>query len=375
MNIHIPPSYDVDLAAKNIAHMARLAKQMPPAWDGGQIAHYAGMPDGSQIGLMLPGRGLKLACDLKNLGIVKSLPFVYEDSPTRRLLDLVRDERGAITTYDGIIAARCGTNWQDLTYFKPTLTTTAAAWSSLAQVASGLPHAMTYTNIPGGAVHTNTNVGAWSLGMSDPGGSNKKYLLTLGWMSTGQINMLMLVDLLVAAGNILATTNTAQTVNSTALTRYTTGAGVLATMHVTTAIGTTASNISLSSYTNQAGTAARANTAVAMTTSAIVGRLLPVTTGAMMNFQSGDYGIRSVETITLSAAMSAGVMALNLYYPLAFCPGIGANIYTERDSTIQIDGITEIANASQVLGCLNVYCLPNSSSTGIFNMFLRTCEG
>ena len=66
MNIHVSPTYDCDIAAKNIARMAQMAKQMPPSWDGAQIAHDAGMPDGSQIGLMLPGRGLKLTCDLKN---------------------------------------------------------------------------------------------------------------------------------------------------------------------------------------------------------------------------------------------------------------------------------------------------------------------
>ena len=373
--IHVPPTYDVDIAADNLAHMARIAHQMPPAWDGARIAHYCGMPAGDQIGLMLPGRGLKLTCDLKDIGITKPIPYVYEDTPTRHLLDLLQSERGAITTYDGIIAARCGGNGQDVTYMKPSTTTVAAAWHALSSVASGIPGAMTYTNIPGGAAHVNTNAGAWSLGMNNPGGSNKKYLLTLGWSAVQQINLMMLVDLLVAAGNISCNSGSSPyTINTTALTRYTTGAGVMLTFEVTTALSATADNIDVSAYTNQAGTGSRATGAIALTTNAIAGRLLPIATGPMVALQSGDYGVRSVETITMSGA-NTGVLALNLYYPLAFCPGVGANVYAERDSAVQIDGITELVTASGVLGCLTTYILPNTTSTGIVNMFLRTCEG
>lgn len=374
-HVWIPPKYDPDILGKNLAYSAWLARQMPPAWDGARISQPLALPDGNVIGLMLPGKGLKLHADLKDLGITTPIAGVYQDTLTRRLIDLLHDERGAITTYDGIIAARCGGNGQDVTMFKPSTTTVAAAWHSLSSVANGLPGVMSYTAIPGGAVHTNANAGAWSLGMANPGGSNKKYLLTLGWAAAVQINMLILADLLVAADNILATSSSTQTIDTTALTRYTTGAGVMATLHVTTQIGTTASNVQLESYTNQAGTGSRQNTTSAMTTSAIVGRLLPIATGPFMNLQSGDYGLRSVEDIKLSAAMSAGVMALNLYYPLAFCPGVGANSYTERDSTIQIDGITELVTASSTLGCLTVYVLPNGTSTGVVNMFVRTCEG
>lgn len=375
MNIHIPPPYDVDIMAENLRYAGWLARQMPPAWDGARISQLCAFPGGEFIGLMLPGKGLKLITDLKNLGITKRIPNIYEDSLTRRLLDLVEDERGAITTYDSIIAARCGGNGNDVAVVKPTTTTVANAWHSLSSVAAGIPGAMTYTAIPGGAVHTNANEGAWSLGMSNPGGSNKKYLLTLGWSAVSQINMLMLVDLLVAAGSIPCNSSgSPYTINSTALTRYTTGAGVMMTFEVTTVLSGTADNINVSAYTNQAGTGSRATGAIALTTSAAVGRLLPIPLGPFVALQAGDYGVRSVETITMSSA-NTGVLALNLYFPLAFCPGVGANAYTERDSTVQIDGITELLAPSNTLGCLTVYVLPNTNSTGAVNMFIRTCEG
>lgn len=374
MDNHISPAYDIDIAGANITRLAQIAKNMPPAWDGARIAHYAGMPDGGQIGLVLPGRGLKLTCDLKELGITRPIPYVYEDTPTRHLMDMLGSERGAITTYDGIIAARCGGLGQDLTYTKASLVTVGDLWSAMSSVGSGVPQAMTFTAISGGAAHINTNAGAWSLGMSNPAGSSKKYLLTLGWAAAQQVNFMVLADLLVAAGGISATINTSQTVNTTALTRYTTGAGVMGIYEVTTQIGTTASNLT-TTYTNSTPTGSRSTGAQLFTTSAIVGRLLPITLGLHLPLQAGDFGITSVQTAQLSAAMSAGAFCLQLYYPLAFCPGVQANQYTERDSTVQIDGITELVNASQVLGCLQIYVLPSTSSTGIMNVFLRTCEG
>ncbi len=374
VSIHVPPTYDVDIMGENLVKAANLAHSLPPAWDGAKISQPLALPGGEMIGLMMPGRGLKLMCDLKELGITRHIPHVYEDTITRHLMDILKSERGAITTYDGIIASRCGGTGNDTNVFKASATTVANAWHSLAGITTGLPANMTYTAIPGGAVHNRANQGAWSLGMTNPGGSNKKYLLTIGWSSTQQLNMFVLSDLLVACSGISATVNTSQTVNSTALTRYTGGAGVMAIMEVTTAIGTTASNLTLT-YTNQDGTGSRSTGAQAMTVSSIVGRLLPITLGSAVPLQAGDYGIRSVQTAQLSAAMSAGVMALHIYYPLAYCPGVGANAYTERDSTIQIDGITELVNASGVLGCLTVYVLPNTTTSGIVNCFMRTCEG
>ncbi len=258
-HVWIPPKYDPDMLGSNLAYGAWLAQQMPPAWDGARIAQPLALPDGNVIGLMLPGKGLKLHADLKDLGITKPIPGIYQDTLTRRLLDLLGDERGAITTYDGIIAARCGGNGQDVTMFKPSTTTVAAAWHSLAGVAGGLPDALTYTGLPGGAVMTRANAGAWSLGMSNPGGSNKKYLLTLGWSAVQQINWLILADVLVAASGLSCNSSgSPYTVNTTALTRYTSGAGVMITFEVTTQLSATADNINVSSYTNQGGTGSRA---------------------------------------------------------------------------------------------------------------------
>jgi hypothetical protein len=189
---------------------------------------------------------------------------------------------------------------------------------------------------------------------------------------------MILVDLLVAAGNINANATGNQTINSTAQTRQygaTLGAGVMMTFDVTTALGATPSNLTVNSYTDQDGNATVTTPAVAMTPSAIVMRLEPPALGPVMELASGDFGVRSVETLAFSAAMGAGVVALNLYFPLAFLPGIGSGVYVERDSTTQIDGITELAQASGVIGCLTLYAQTNTTSTGGTKLFARTVEG
>jgi hypothetical protein len=108
----------------------------------------------------------------------------------------------------------------------------------------------------------------------------------------------------------------------------------------------------------------------------IVQRLLPVALGPFIGLQTGDYGVVSVENVKLSAAMSAGIFALNLYFPLMFVPGIGANFFAEKESTVEFDSLTELIQTSgNVLGCINAYILPGASSSGVFIGFMRTCAG
>lgn len=308
---------------------------------------------------------------------------VFARSPIQRFIDrligmgLPMDwaEMGAITTYDGIINARGTGKAFDRTVSKLSITTVTAAYSSLFQ-AGGVPGPGTYTPIPGGAALDRSSAGAWSIGLANPTSPDKKYLITLGYTHSSTINMLILIDLLVAAGGISANTTASQTINSVALTRYTDGAGVMMTFDVTTALGSTVSNLTVTSYTNQAGTTGRTTPAVPMTTSAIVARLQPVALGPFMEMQAGDFGIRSVQTLAFSAAMGAGVVALNLYFPLAFVPGVAANIYMERGSTVSVDGLTElVTTAGGVLGCLTAYILAGATSSGVGTYFMRTCDG
>ena len=397
------PYSNVDWIAERLIKMGQIGRNMPPSWDGAKVTIPVISPDGeNKIGRILPGRGLYMDCDLKSVGITKRLPYVFEKSPVMRLAEKFKSERsaiaaaavvaacaafprqllhtwlgpsilGTITTYDSIISARAGGNATDITFSKNSITTAANNWSALFD-AGGFPVAGSFTASPG-AVCTSATTGALSFGIPNTSGSNNCYILTFGYNSSSAVNMAMLADLLVQVGSI-AINNTAFTVSSAALTRYTTGAGVLMTFEVTTAlVATNAGNIVVS-YTNQAGTSGQTTASQALTISSIVGRLMPIAFGPYLNLASGDFGVRAVATVTSSSAnTTTGVVALHLYYPLAFVPGLSANAYVERDSTVQIDGLVQLTAASNVVGCLTLYVNTNGASSGQLIGFVRTCQG
>lgn len=402
--------YDVDVVAAEIARVASLAKHMPPSWDGAKIAHGFTGTQGENLGRVLPGRGVALASDLKSLGITKPIPYVYEKTLAMKAIEAFSGRErlaigaasillgaklgvlglhdalqslplfaGAITNYDGIINGRANGKGDDDTFYAASITSVATQWHSIINAATKFP-AGTFAPaaIPGGTAVSRATTGALSAGLSNPTGADLKYLLTVGFTSSVTLNMIILADILVAASSINANVNTSQTVNTTALTRYTgtASAGNLLTFEVTTALGATASNLTVTSYTNSAGTGSRASSATAMTTSAIVGRLQPVLLGPYMNLQAGDIGVQSVQNVQFSAAMGAGVLNLYIYRPLHFLPGVGANVYVERDSTVQIDGLTElVVGTDSQLGFLTFFVFPNTTSTGNVTAFLRTVSG
>jgi hypothetical protein len=126
---------------------------------------------------------------------------------------------------------------------------------------------------------------------------------------------LVLMDLLNVSGGLDGTITTPQTTNlpTATLTRYTSGEGVMAGIVIYTQVSSTTTTITVS-YTNQAGVSGRISTATTFggTNFREIFSLLPIP------LQAGDTGIRSVESVTLSA--SSGQVAnfgICLYKPLA----------------------------------------------------------
>jgi hypothetical protein len=126
---------------------------------------------------------------------------------------------------------------------------------------------------------------------------------------------MMVVDLLNVSGGLNGTLTTAQTTNlpTAALTRYTSGEGVMAGIVIYTIIGTTATTVTIS-YTNSAGTSGRTSTATTFGGGFYreVGLLIPIP------LQAGDTGIRSIESVTVAGTTgTAGNFGVCLYKPLA----------------------------------------------------------
>jgi hypothetical protein len=125
----------------------------------------------------------------------------------------------------------------------------------------------------------------------------------------------IMIDLLNINGGLNATVTTPQTTNlpTAALTRYTSGEGVMAGIIIFSTVGNTATTIQVS-YTNQAG---------------VSGRNSQLTTFGQSNFreqnifipiplQGADTGFRSIESVTLAATTAAaGNFGVCLYKPLS----------------------------------------------------------
>ena len=87
--------------------------------------------------------------------------------------------------------------------------------------------------------------------------------------------------------------------------------GVILGVEISTAISTNAPTITVS-YTNDANTASRTGTnTVATTSTSPAGTFYPI------GLQAGDTGVRSVQTLTLSASWVTGAVHLVAYRVLA----------------------------------------------------------
>lgn len=194
-------------------------------------------------------------------------------------------------------------------FFKTALTTAAGRPYSSWGVA-----ALNGATPTAAAVPTNATTG--SLGQENAG-SESLYCVG-GCLSSSFGGHFVLHDRLSHQGGLSGIVTTAQTTNlpTAALTRYTSGDGVMAALQIYSQIGTTATTVSVS-YTNQAGTSGRTSPPVAFggTGNREVARLI------LIPLAAGDTGFRSVESVTVTATTgTAGAFGVVLFKPLqTFC--------------------------------------------------------
>jgi hypothetical protein len=168
--------------------------------------------------------------------------------------------------------------------------------------------------------------------------------MALTAIATGAPATLHLVDLLLYYPGINLNSNALQNlVNGSGLTRYTGGKGVRAFFEATVASGATAHNVAMT-YTDDAGNAGNALPGtVAGVASSPAGSIIHSgtaanNTGPFLPLAQGDGGVRSVQSVQLSAASGAGTGALVLCKPLAKIPLIAANVAVERNQVLDLMG-------------------------------------
>lgn len=226
----------------------------------------------------------------------------------------------AIATLDGIFAGM-----RPPVYFAKSVTATLVAGrpASLWSLA-GTPGAGAFDTTLNGVVLSSTStIPAGAIPHYDPASGNS-YLAYLQAMAT-QAGTLLLLDRLWHNGGYTITIATAQASTTPTWpsrtptsgiddTPATTGQGVQLALEVSAATGAGTPTITVS-YTNQAGTAGRTATNIIATvaTSAI---------GAtyFLGLQAGDTGVRSVQSLTLSATWTSGTINLVAYRKIAALP-------------------------------------------------------
>lgn len=214
----------------------------------------------------------------------------------------------AITTLDGAIAGA-----------RPPQFITKAVTGTMV---AGQPRSLWYlAGQPGAGTAGSTLAGtaltspvAGQIPFTNTGTAARNYLLR--FVSTCTIpGTLILADRLWHNGGYTITSTAAQTVSSVAFpardnNESTNGEGVILGLEVASATGAGTPTITVS-YTNEANTASRTSVnTIATTATAAQGSFF------FMGLQAGDLGVRSVQTLTLSATWTSGTISLVAYRPI-----------------------------------------------------------
>jgi hypothetical protein len=214
------------------------------------------------------------------------------------------------------------------------------------------------------------------------GGTATKHLLTMSAQTAGATTVpitLLLVDLLGSYARIDGNTASAITLaNTLTLPRYTSGTGVMAYSVVAPATtGATAHNL-LMTYTNQAPTGSRnMPQTVAATVSAVNSHIYHSGTaanniGPFLPLQSGDTGIRSVQTWQQTAANGTANTFTNLVLckPIMELQVTTQFLLAERDMLNQFPSLPMIQEAAATSNaCLSWLAYAGAATPAATNFF------
>lgn len=232
----------------------------------------------------------------------------------------------AITTIDEAIAGM-----RPPVFFSKSVTATLVAGrpASLWPL-GGMPGAGSYdTTLNGVTLSSSSALVNGQIPHYDPVSGNAHLArLTAGATQAG---MLLVLDRLWHNGGYTITSTLAQ--NSTTPTwpardadGSTNGNGVLLAVEISAATGAGTPTITVG-YTNSSGTASRTGTNIAATVaSSAIGAVY------FIGLQAGDVGVRSVQSLTLSATWTSGTMNLVAYRVIAALPVPLANGHNEADA-------------------------------------------
>lgn len=227
----------------------------------------------------------------------------------------------------------------------------------------GIPRAGATPATGVGAVPDRTTTGAIAH-VNAAGGQNSR-LMRLAAVCANPCQV-RLYDRLWADSGLSGSSTSSQAVNSAALTRPDAlGEGAELWGEVYTAIGSSTGYVATATYTNPANTGSRSATFDPATYSAVN------TVGAMFPFklQAGDTGVKSVQSVQLSASTgAAGDWGLTILRPVALLTLDTANSGRELDCFRT--ALAEIHDDA----CLALQIIPSGTTAGFFFWFAAVGE-
>lgn len=250
-----------------------------------------------------------------------------------------------LATYKTLLAAQ-----RDLNAFNAgSNTTIAGRWHDLWRALVPLGNVPTTA-----AACDRTTVGA--LGQENAGAGEVLTVIGARANANGP-GVYLLIDRLSHQGGLSGIVTGTVTTNlpTAALPRYADGAGVMIGLTIYTQIGTTATTIT-ATYTNQDGTGSRATPLVAFGATGFreANRMI------LLPLQSGDTGVRSVESVTLTATTgTAGAYGVTLFKPLV------PIVITDSSGVLSAGGFLSgsvLGGLPQILdgACLSMLCCPGT---------------
>lgn len=241
---------------------------------------------------------------------------------------------------------------------------------------AGRPFTPFYTaGIPGAAIAPTPGIAGAAL-TSYPGqlpftnpGSGNSYLARFVGMSTAQLGTMVLFDRLWHNSGISVTTFPgAQTVNSVAFPARdnngtSDGDGVLLALEVSSTTGTGTPTITVT-YTNSMGVGGKTGTNIITTNnSSPTGTFYPISLAA------GDKGVRSVQSVALSASWTSGTVHLVAYRPIAYvqCPAAGVAVAVDALTS----GMPELFDGTVPF----IYFVPQTTTTTVLQGSFTVTQG
>ena len=222
----------------------------------------------------------------------------------------------AITTLDGLLTA-----YQPPRMFhKGSLSFTGTRWGSYWGTA-GIPGAGSFDTTLAGVVLSSTSAKVNGQLPFNDAASGSIYLAKFQMKHSSQMSY-YLCDRIWHNGGITITSTSAQTVNSPTWPARdqngsTNGVGVYIGLEVSQTTGVNTPTITIS-YTNSSNTSGRTGTLITTPSGATSAQ-----TFGVFSLQSGDVGVRSVQSVTLSQSWSSGTINLVAFRPLSVIEGFG----------------------------------------------------